>query len=169
MCFCLHTELRSTGTAHHFAYLLNTTDYRILRMDEDHDRMYVGSKDHILSLDLHDINKDPHIVRRFPCFLSPLIPIPQMGCNTGLQEVSLPQRNSSCSAGQILFCCPSSIRFWLAHSEFFFSFVVVVGSLNYCNWAMTIPTELIFAWVDVSFYSFSPDISLMPLMCSRLD
>lgn len=60
---CLHTELRSTGTAHHFAYLLNTSDYRILRMDEDHDRMYVGSKDHILSLDLHDINKDPHIVR----------------------------------------------------------------------------------------------------------
>uniref|UniRef100_A0A8P4KQH9 Sema domain, immunoglobulin domain (Ig), short basic domain, secreted, (semaphorin) 3Fb n=1 Tax=Dicentrarchus labrax TaxID=13489 RepID=A0A8P4KQH9_DICLA len=63
-----HTfELRSTGTAHHFAYLLNTSDYRILRMDEDHDRMYVGSKDHILSLDLHDINKDPHIVRPFPC------------------------------------------------------------------------------------------------------
>uniref|UniRef100_A0AAQ5ZIJ9 Sema domain, immunoglobulin domain (Ig), short basic domain, secreted, (semaphorin) 3Fb n=1 Tax=Amphiprion ocellaris TaxID=80972 RepID=A0AAQ5ZIJ9_AMPOC len=56
----------STGTAHHFAYLLNTSDYRILRMDEDHDRMYVGSKDHILSLDLHDINKDPHIVRPFP-------------------------------------------------------------------------------------------------------
>uniref|UniRef100_A0A8C2ZCM7 Semaphorin 3F n=1 Tax=Cyclopterus lumpus TaxID=8103 RepID=A0A8C2ZCM7_CYCLU len=52
---------RSTGTAHHFAYLLNTSDYRILRMDEDHDRMYVGSKDHILSLDLHDINKEPHI------------------------------------------------------------------------------------------------------------
>lgn len=61
--FCLHAELRSTGTAHHFAYLLNASDYRILRMDEDHDRMYVGSKDHILSLDLHDINKSPHIVR----------------------------------------------------------------------------------------------------------
>uniref|UniRef100_A0A8C7M5U3 Semaphorin 3F n=1 Tax=Oncorhynchus kisutch TaxID=8019 RepID=A0A8C7M5U3_ONCKI len=38
-----------------------TSDYRILRMDEDHDRMYVGSKDHILSLDLHDINKEPLI------------------------------------------------------------------------------------------------------------
>ncbi|MEQ2196483.1 Semaphorin-3F [Xenoophorus captivus] len=61
---CKHSfELRSTGTAHHFAYLLNASDYRILRMDEDHDRMYVGSKDHILSLDLHDINKSPHIVR----------------------------------------------------------------------------------------------------------
>lgn len=64
--FCLYAELRSTGTAHHFAYLLNTSDYRILRMDEDHDRMYVGSKDHILSLDLHDVNKDPHIVSTFP-------------------------------------------------------------------------------------------------------
>uniref|UniRef100_A0A3P8WA94 Semaphorin 3F n=1 Tax=Cynoglossus semilaevis TaxID=244447 RepID=A0A3P8WA94_CYNSE len=71
------TELRSTGTAHHFAFLINTSDYRILRMDEDHDRMYVGSKDHILSLDLHDINKDPHIIhwpvserRRMECLVS---------------------------------------------------------------------------------------------------
>ncbi|KAJ3601807.1 hypothetical protein NHX12_029571 [Muraenolepis orangiensis] len=52
-------------------------DYRILRMDEDHDRMYVGSKDHILSLDLHDINKEPLIIhwpvsqqRRTECILS---------------------------------------------------------------------------------------------------
>uniref|UniRef100_A0A669B2N6 Semaphorin 3F n=1 Tax=Oreochromis niloticus TaxID=8128 RepID=A0A669B2N6_ORENI len=70
-------ELRSTGTAHHFAYLINTSDYRILRMDEDHDRMYVGSKDHILSLDLHDINKNPRIIhwpvpeqRRMECLVS---------------------------------------------------------------------------------------------------
>uniref|UniRef100_A0A671X8U7 Semaphorin 3F n=1 Tax=Sparus aurata TaxID=8175 RepID=A0A671X8U7_SPAAU len=75
--FISFKELRSTGTAHHFAYILNTTDYRILRMDEDHDRMYVGSKDHILSLDLHDINKDPHIIhwpvserRRMECLVS---------------------------------------------------------------------------------------------------
>lgn len=59
----LFLELKSTGTAHHFSFLLNSTDYRILRMDEDHDRMYVGSKDYILSLDLHDINKEPLIVR----------------------------------------------------------------------------------------------------------
>uniref|UniRef100_A0A3Q3NE26 Sema domain, immunoglobulin domain (Ig), short basic domain, secreted, (semaphorin) 3Fb n=1 Tax=Mastacembelus armatus TaxID=205130 RepID=A0A3Q3NE26_9TELE len=77
ICFCLQTELRSTGTAHHFSYPLNTSDYRILRMDEDHDRMYVGSKDHILSLDLHDINNDPHIIhwpvserRRMECLVS---------------------------------------------------------------------------------------------------
>ncbi|KAK3574964.1 hypothetical protein QTP86_019707, partial [Hemibagrus guttatus] len=63
------TELKSTGTAHHFAFLLNSTDYRVLRMDEDHDRMYVGSKDYILSLDLNDINKEPLIVsRNMPLF-----------------------------------------------------------------------------------------------------
>ncbi|KAK1158532.1 semaphorin-3F-like isoform X1 [Acipenser oxyrinchus oxyrinchus] len=46
-------------------------------MDEDHDRMYVGSKDYILSLDLHDINKEPLIIhwpvseqRRDECVLS---------------------------------------------------------------------------------------------------
>lgn len=55
--------MRSTETAHHFSFLLNTSDYRILRMDEDHDRMYVGCKDYILSLDLHDINREPLIVR----------------------------------------------------------------------------------------------------------
>uniref|UniRef100_A0A674P479 Semaphorin 3F n=1 Tax=Takifugu rubripes TaxID=31033 RepID=A0A674P479_TAKRU len=77
MCSKKSTTLRSTGTAHHFAYLLNTTDYRILRMDEDYDRMYIGSKDHILSLDLHDINKDPHIIhwpvserRKMECLVS---------------------------------------------------------------------------------------------------
>ncbi|KAI4896671.1 hypothetical protein NFI96_006234, partial [Prochilodus magdalenae] len=70
-------NLKSTGTAHHFAFLLNSTDYRILRMDEDHDRMYVGSKDYILSLDLNDINKEPLIIhwpvapqRRTECVLS---------------------------------------------------------------------------------------------------
>ncbi|ELV09636.1 Semaphorin-3F [Tupaia chinensis] len=29
---------------------------------EDHDRMYVGSKDYVLSLDLHDINREPLII-----------------------------------------------------------------------------------------------------------
>ncbi|XP_064154831.1 semaphorin-3F-like isoform X1 [Anguilla rostrata] len=75
--FLSFKEMRSTGTAHHFSFLLNSTDYRILRMDEDHDRMYVGSKDYILSLDLHDINKEPLIIhwpvspqRKTECVLS---------------------------------------------------------------------------------------------------
>ncbi|XP_044935564.1 semaphorin-3F isoform X3 [Mustela putorius furo] len=55
-------ELKATGTAHFFNFLLNTTDYRILLKDEDHDRMYVGSKDYVLSLDLHDINREPLII-----------------------------------------------------------------------------------------------------------
>lgn len=59
----LPAELKATGTAHFFNFLLNTTDYRILLKDEDHDRMYVGSKDYVLSLDLHDINREPLIVR----------------------------------------------------------------------------------------------------------
>ncbi|XP_060713901.1 semaphorin-3F isoform X2 [Tachysurus vachellii] len=70
-------ELRSTNTAHHFSFLLNTSDYRILRMDEDHDRMYVGSKDFILSMDLHDINNQPLIIhwpvsspKKMECVLS---------------------------------------------------------------------------------------------------
>lgn len=62
----LPTELKATGTAHFFNFLLNTTDYRILFKDEDHDRMYVGSKDYVLSLDLHDINREPLIVRPDP-------------------------------------------------------------------------------------------------------
>lgn len=55
-------ELKATGTAHFFNFLLNSSDYRILLKDEDHDRMYVGSKDYVLSLDLHDINREPLIV-----------------------------------------------------------------------------------------------------------
>ncbi|XP_042622599.1 semaphorin-3F-like [Cyprinus carpio] len=75
--FLSFKDLRSTGTAHHFSFLLFMLDYRILRMDEDHDRMYVGSKDYILSLDLHDINREPLIIhwpvspqRKMECVLS---------------------------------------------------------------------------------------------------
>uniref|UniRef100_A0AAA9U165 Semaphorin 3F n=1 Tax=Bos taurus TaxID=9913 RepID=A0AAA9U165_BOVIN len=57
-----YKELKATGTAHFFNFLLNTSDYRILFKDEDHDRMYVGSKDYVLSLDLHDINREPLII-----------------------------------------------------------------------------------------------------------
>ncbi|XP_072276432.1 semaphorin-3F isoform X3 [Pyxicephalus adspersus] len=55
-------ELKASNTAHFLNFLLNTTDYRILLKDEDHDRMYVGSKDYILSLDLQDINREPLII-----------------------------------------------------------------------------------------------------------
>lgn len=42
-------------------------------MDEDHDRMYVGSKDYILSLDLNDINKEPLIVSMTVLLISTFI------------------------------------------------------------------------------------------------
>ena len=84
MAILFSAELRYTGTAHHFSYLLNTSDYRILRMDEDHDRMYVGSKDYILSLDLHDINKEPLIVSPSPPLTSPVLS-GDLQCNPGLR------------------------------------------------------------------------------------
>lgn len=148
--FLSWTELRSTGTAHHFAYLLNTSDYRILRMDEDHDRMYVGSKDHILSLDLHDINKDPHIVRPFPC---PASTHPKFwslrwavasSFTSALQQ--LPPR-AKCSAP-----LPQQQPFWWIHIQFLLAWAFSsVRSLKHCNWVMTIPARLILAWVDIPF------------------
>lgn len=94
--FCFYAELRSTGTAHHFAYLLNASDYRILRMDEDHDRMYVGSKDHILSLDLHDINKSPHIVRLlFMAFTMTLIWDKHLHLSSCFQAKNTTQRSAT--------------------------------------------------------------------------
>lgn len=43
-------------------------DYRILHMDEDQDRMYVGCKDHVLSMDINNITHDTLKVSR--CFLT---------------------------------------------------------------------------------------------------
>lgn len=70
-------ELQQSNTARHYNLLQNTTDYRILLMDEDHDRMYVGTKDYIVSLDLHNINREPLLIhwsvsqqRRDECILS---------------------------------------------------------------------------------------------------
>ncbi|XP_038667948.1 semaphorin-3F [Scyliorhinus canicula] len=70
-------ELQHSNTARHYTLLQNTTDYRILLMDEDHDRMYVGTKDYIVSLDLHNINREPLLIhwsvsqqRRDECVLS---------------------------------------------------------------------------------------------------
>ncbi|XP_069792653.1 semaphorin-3F-like isoform X2 [Narcine bancroftii] len=70
-------ELQHSSTARHYSLLQNTTDYRILLMDEDHDRMYVGAKDYVVSLDLHNINREPLLIhwsvsqqRRDECVLS---------------------------------------------------------------------------------------------------
>lgn len=91
------TELKATGTAHFFNFLLNTTDYRILLKDEDHDRMYVGSKDYVLSLDLHDINREPLIVR------------------AGLEEGQAGRRAWSPGSGAGQQAASSNLHLWQIH------------------------------------------------------
>ncbi|XP_043944265.1 semaphorin-3C [Protopterus annectens] len=52
-------ELQATHTIQHYNISNNPLDYRILFMDEDQDRFYVGSKDHVFSLSLIDITHQP--------------------------------------------------------------------------------------------------------------
>lgn len=52
-------ELKETRTSEFYSISQNPLDYRILLMDEDQDRIYVGSKDHILSLNINNISQDP--------------------------------------------------------------------------------------------------------------
>ncbi|XP_045366412.1 semaphorin-3C isoform X3 [Camelus bactrianus] len=52
-------ELRETKTSEYFSLSHHPLDYRILLMDEDQDRIYVGSKDHILSLNINNISQEP--------------------------------------------------------------------------------------------------------------
>ncbi|KFP34167.1 Semaphorin-3C, partial [Colius striatus] len=53
------SELQETKTSEYHRISHNPLDYRILFMDEDQDRIYVGSKDHILSLNINNISQDP--------------------------------------------------------------------------------------------------------------
>ncbi|XP_066038887.1 semaphorin-3C isoform X2 [Chamaea fasciata] len=52
-------ELQETKTSEYHRISHSPLDYRILLMDEDQDRIYVGSKDHILSLNINNISQDP--------------------------------------------------------------------------------------------------------------
>ncbi|KAE8616416.1 hypothetical protein XENTR_v10008801 [Xenopus tropicalis] len=52
-------ELQETKTSEFYSISQSPLDYRILLMDEDQDRIYVGSKDHILSLNINNISHDP--------------------------------------------------------------------------------------------------------------
>lgn len=65
-------ELTDTKTARPFSFSFNTSDYRILLMDQDQGRLYLGSREYLVALDMHNVNKEPLIVRRTspsPCFL----------------------------------------------------------------------------------------------------
>ena len=60
----LHAELMDTRAARPFSFSFNTSDYRILLMDQDQGRLYLGSREYLVALDMHNVNKEPLIVRR---------------------------------------------------------------------------------------------------------
>ena len=60
------TELLETRTARPFSFSFNTSDYRILHMDQDQGRLYLGCREYLVALDMHNVNKEPLIVRLAP-------------------------------------------------------------------------------------------------------
>ena len=67
MCVCvslpLATELLDTRAARPFSFAFNTSDYRILLMDQDQGRLYLGSREYLVALDMQNVNKEPLIVK----------------------------------------------------------------------------------------------------------
>nr|XP_020472443.1 semaphorin-3C [Monopterus albus]XP_020472444.1 semaphorin-3C [Monopterus albus] len=51
-------DLQASQSFEHYTISNKAMDYRILQMDEDQDRMYVGCKDHVLSMDINNITHD---------------------------------------------------------------------------------------------------------------
>lgn len=60
---CL-SDLQATNSFEHYSLSDKAMDYRILLMDEDQDRMYVGSKDNVLSMDINNITHGTLTVSR---------------------------------------------------------------------------------------------------------
>lgn len=56
-----------TRAARPFSFSFNTSDYRILLMDQDQGRLYLGSREYLVALDMHNVNKEPLIVSRSSC------------------------------------------------------------------------------------------------------
>ena len=52
-----------TRAARPFSFSFNTSDYRILLMDQDQGRLYLGSREYLVALDMQNVNKEPLIVR----------------------------------------------------------------------------------------------------------
>ncbi|XP_077450183.1 semaphorin-3C [Stigmatopora argus] len=57
--FLSFDELQNAASLEHLALREAPMDYRILHVDEDQDRMYVGCKDHLLSVDINNITHAP--------------------------------------------------------------------------------------------------------------
>ncbi|XP_028305327.1 semaphorin-3C [Gouania willdenowi] len=53
--FLMFEDLQASEAFEHYSISDLPMDYRILQMDEDQDRMYVGCKDHVLSMDINNI------------------------------------------------------------------------------------------------------------------
>lgn len=49
------SDLQASQSFEHYSISDKAMDYRILQMDEDQDRMYVGCKDNVLSMDINNI------------------------------------------------------------------------------------------------------------------
>uniref|UniRef100_A0A669CNU4 Sema domain, immunoglobulin domain (Ig), short basic domain, secreted, (semaphorin) 3Ga n=1 Tax=Oreochromis niloticus TaxID=8128 RepID=A0A669CNU4_ORENI len=45
-----------------FSFTFNTSDYRVLLMDQDQGRLYLGSREYLVALDMHNVNKEPLII-----------------------------------------------------------------------------------------------------------
>ncbi|CAL8260142.1 semaphorin-3F isoform X1 [Gadus morhua] len=57
-----YKELLETRTARPFSFSFNTSDYRILHMDQDQGRLYLGCREYLVALDMHNVNKEPLII-----------------------------------------------------------------------------------------------------------
>lgn len=55
-------ELLDTRAARPFSFTFNTSDYRILHVDPDQGRLYMGTREYLVSLDMQNVNKEPLIV-----------------------------------------------------------------------------------------------------------
>uniref|UniRef100_A0A8C4YYA9 Sema domain, immunoglobulin domain (Ig), short basic domain, secreted, (semaphorin) 3Gb n=1 Tax=Gadus morhua TaxID=8049 RepID=A0A8C4YYA9_GADMO len=62
VCVAVWTELLETRTARPFSFSFNTSDYRILHMDQDQGRLYLGCREYLVALDMHNVNKEPLII-----------------------------------------------------------------------------------------------------------
>ncbi|KAI4898495.1 hypothetical protein NFI96_020944 [Prochilodus magdalenae] len=58
----MHKKLMDTRAARPFSFSFNTSDYRILHMDQDQGRLYLGSREYLVSLDMQNVNKEPLII-----------------------------------------------------------------------------------------------------------
>lgn len=59
-----------TRAARPFSFSFNTSDYRILHMDQDQGRLYLGSREYLVALDMQNVNKEPLIVCTNGCLFS---------------------------------------------------------------------------------------------------